>query len=356
MVDQRNVKLAEILVQYSIAAKSGEKIQIRVTSHLGLPLAREVYKKVLDVGAFPFLDISDEGVSKYFFDHANEEQLTAKPELAEFIANWADKSVIIVADINTHELAQANSANMLIRSKILQPIRSISMKKPWVLTYFPTPAMAQDANMGYEEFCDFFYSACIRDWKTEDVRLKKLAAMLNDAKVIEVEGEKTSLRLSAKGRVFIPCTGQYNMPDGEVFTAPVDDSVEGHVYFNFPLLRQGKMIRDIELWFEKGRVVKAKASENEDFLNEILNTDEGARRLGEFAIGTNPGIKNYMFNVLFDEKIQGTIHMALGEAYEECKGINKSAIHMDIIKDMKPKGSLVKVDGKVILKDGKLIV
>lgn len=356
MVDPRSTKLADILVHYSIKAKKGERIQVRVTSHLGLPLAREVFKKLVDVGAYPYLDISDEGVAKYFVDHATRAQLTVKPEIAEFAAKWADKSITIIADINTHEFATANAKNMLLRSKTLKPIRDISIKKPWVLAYYPTPAMAQDANMGYEEFCNFFYSACIRDWKKEDKRLKKLARMLNNAKLIEVEGEKTSLKLSATGRVFIPCTGQYNMPDGEVFTAPVDDSVEGHVYFNFPLLRQGKMIRDIHLWFEKGKVVKATASENQDFLNKILDTDPGARRLGEFAIGANPGIRNYMYNVLFDEKIQGTVHMAIGEAYEECKGYNKSAIHMDIIKDMTPKGSIVKADGKVILKEGKLVV
>ncbi len=356
MKDTRNEQLAEILVSYSIKAKKDEKVHVRTTSHLGLPLVREVYKKLIDVGALPHIDISDEGVSKYFFDHASDDQLTSKPEIQEFVANWAEKTVTIVADINTHELSNVDMKKMLMRSKVLKPIRDISMRKPWVLTYYPTPAMAQDANMGYDEFCDFFYNACIRDWKAEDKRLTKLAGMLNDANLIEVTGEKTNLKLSAKGRVFIPCTGQYNMPDGEVFTAPVDDSVEGTVYFNFPLLRQGKMIRDIELTFEKGKVVTAKASENEDFLHSILDTDEGARRLGEFAIGTNPGIQNYMYNVLFDEKIQGTVHMALGEAYEECKGINKSAIHMDIIKDMKPRGSMVKADGKVILNEGKLII
>jgi aminopeptidase len=356
MFDHRNVQLADILVNYSIKAKPMEKVWVKTTSPAGLPLAREVYKKLIEAGAFPYLDIGDESVAKFFFDHATKQQLTAKPDIAKFLANWSDKSVNILADVNTRELAQADSAKMLVRAKLLKSIRDISIKKPWVLAYYPTPAMAQDANMGYEDFVNFYYTACLRDWKKEEKRLKKLADMMTNAKLIEVRGDRTNLRMSAKGRIFIPCAGQYNMPDGEVFTAPVDDSVEGEVYFNYPLLRQGKMIRDIHLWFEKGKVVKADASENLDLLNKILDTDPGARRLGEFAVGANPGIQNYMYNVLFDEKMLGTVHMALGEAYEECKGFNKSAIHMDIVKDMTQKGSEVVVDGKVILKNGKLIV
>lgn len=356
MNDHRNTQLADILVNYSIKAKPKERIMVRLSNPIGLPLAREVYKKLILAGAHPYVDISDESTAKYFFDYANEDQLTSKPEIAKFLADWADKTITIVADVNTRELAGADHHKILTRAKLLKPIRDISIKKPWVLTYYPTPAMAQDANMGYEDFCDFFYSACIRDWKKEEKYLKKLADIVTNAKVIEIKGVMTNLRMSAKGRVFIPCAGQYNMPDGEFFTAPVDDSVEGEVYFNYPLLRQGKMIRDIHLWFEKGKVVKAAASEHEDFLHKILDTDEGARRLGEFAIGTNKGVQNYMHNVLFDEKMYGTVHMALGEAYEECKGTNKSAIHMDIVKDMTPKGSSVIADGKVILKDGKIMV
>lgn len=356
MIDPRDTKLADILVNYSIKAKSGEKVWLRVTSPAGLPLAREVYKQLIDVGAVPQYDILDERVAKYFFDHATNTQLIAPPVVGKFIAEWCDKSIVIGADENTRELANTDNKKILVRAKATRVIRDITINKPWVITYYPTHAMAQDATMSYEEFQDFFYAACLRDWEKERARLQKLAHMMNNAKKIVVTGERTHLTLSAKGRIFIPCAGEYNMPDGEAFTAPVDDSVEGEVYFNYPLLRQGKMIRDIHFWFEKGKIVKATASENQDFLIKILDTDEGARRLGEFAVGANPNIKTYMNNVLFDEKIQGTVHMAVGEAYEECHGFNKSTIHMDIVKDMNPKGSSVVADGKVILKDGMLIV
>ncbi|HZZ99047.1 MAG TPA: aminopeptidase [Candidatus Saccharimonadia bacterium] len=356
MIDQRDTKLGHILADYSIKTKPGDKVWLRVSSHSGIPLARETYKALIEAGAIVHVDIGEETFGKYLLDHGSAQQLNAPPTVTMYAAEWCDKSIAIYADENTRELAQADSKKMLIRAKLSRPIRDIVGKKPWVLTYYPTHAMAIEANMSYEDFQDFFYNACLRDWKKEYARMKKLADMMTDAKKIEVIGFRTHLTLSAKGRLFVPCAGEYNMPDGEAFTAPVDDSVEGEVYFNFPLLRQGKMIRDIHLWFEKGKVVKATASENQDFLNKILDTDAGARRLGEFAVGGNPRIKNYMYNVLFDEKIEGTVHMALGEAYEECKGINKSTIHMDIVKDMNPKGSSVIADGKVVLKDGKLAV
>ena len=356
MSDPRNTQLADILLSYSIEAKPEEKIWIQVSGTLGLPLGREIYKRLVALGAYPYLDIGDDSVGKFFLDHANEKQLTKTPEIAKFIASWADKSVIIVADQNTRELAEANHNNMLLKAKAMKPIRDISLKKPWVLTYFPTYAMAQDANMGYDDFVEFYFSSVLRDWKQQHKRLQKLADLLNDAELIHIQGEDTDITLSAKGRVFVADDGKNNMPGGEVFTAPVDDSAEGHVYFNYPLLRQGKMIRDIRLWFEKGKVVKATASENQEFLRKILDTDEGSRRLGEFAIGANPGIQRYMFNVLFDEKIQGSIHMAVGEAYEECGGKNKSAIHMDIVKDMVPNGSVVSAGKKIILRNGELCV
>jgi len=356
MHDPRNSELADILVNYSIEAKPKENIWLQIAGQEGIPLAREVFKKLITIGAYPYLDIADEGVSKFFLDHANQDQLTKSPEISQYVANWAQKSIIIYAEKNSRELAEANHEHMLTRAKAMKPIRDISMKKPWILTYFPTHAMAQDANMGYDDFVDFYFSSVLRDWKAQRKRLQKLANMMNDVEHIHIEGKDTDLTLSAKGRVFVIDDGKNNMPGGEVFTAPVDTSAEGHIYFNFPLLRQGKMIRDIRLWFEKGKVVKATASENEAFLLKILDTDEGARRLGEFAVGANPGITRYMYNVLFDEKIQGTIHLAVGEAYEECGGKNKSTIHMDIVKDMVPEGSVVKAGEKIILRNGELCV
>lgn len=356
MTDSRLKKLAQILVTGSIEVQPMEKVEIRLTDAVGLPLAIEVYKQVVKVGGLPSLDIGVESLSAWFYRNANSDQLKAFPKVAEFKAKHADKFVTIVADVNKREMSGVDPKVVLERSKITQPIKEVILKKRWVLTYYPTPAMAQDANMDLEQFEDFFFNSTNRDWTQVEAQMHRVAQVMDNAQEIEVKGEDTHLLLSARGRKFIYDDWKANMPGGEVFTAPVDDATEGYIYFNYPLLRQGKLIRDIRLEFEKGRVVKATASEHQAYLNQILDTDEGARILGEFAIGGNPGIQRYMYNVLFDEKMYGTIHMAVGSAYEECRGVNKSAIHMDMIKDMRTPGSQVIADGKVILDEGKIVV
>ena len=355
MHDDRVRKLAEILLDHSIAVQKGDRINIRVTTSLGMPLAREVYKGVVQRGAFPHLETGDDTLAAYYLKHASKDQLSAKPVIAEAVANWADKSVTIVADQNTRELASVPPENSIIRAKILKPIRDISIKKPWILVYYPTPAMAQDAGMNLEEFEDFFFKACVRDWKKEQSALERIAEYFNKVSEIQVIGEHTNLKMSVKNRVWIPCYGTYNMPDGEVFTAPVEDTVAGHVYFEYPLIRNGKTMRDIQLWFEKGKIVRTSASENHALLESILDTDAGARFLGEFAIGTNKMIQQYMYNTLFDEKMAGTIHMAVGQAYEECKGVNSSTVHMDIVKNMRSDGAKIIADGITIYENGQFI-
>lgn len=352
MTDSRITQLASILVSHSVKVSQGEKVWIKLTSFAGLELAKEVYKQVVQAGGVPHLDIGVEQLSSFFYREASDAQLAYPPQIAEFLARWADKSITIVADQNTRELADAPVDRIMARSKLLKPIRDISIKKPWVLVYAPTPAMAQDAGMSLEAFEDFFFDACNRDWSKDVKKLKNLADLLSSCSTVQIIGEHTNLSMKTKGRVWIPCAGEYNMPDGEVFTAPQEDTVEGHVFFEYPLLRQGKVIRDIQLWFEKGQVVRAQASDNLATLEAMLDTDAGARRLGEIAIGMNPMIQRYMYNTLFDEKMAGTVHMALGQAYEECNGTNTSAIHVDIVKEMKTKGSQVIADDRVIMQDG----
>ena len=354
-MDSRYQQLAKLLLEYSVQAKHGDKIWIRATGLLSLTLAKEVYTESIKLGAHPYLDIADDSLLPSYFSLAAPHQLEARPDIEEFISTWADKIITIVAEEDTRALAGVDPHKFVIKQKTKQKIREVTMTKPWVLTYVPTKGLATDAQMSLSEFEDFYFGATLRDWKKEGKRFTKLGKRLTNAKKIEVMGKETHLTLSAVGRTFIPDNGECNMPGGEVFTAPVDTSVEGHVYFEFPLLRSGRLITDIRFWFEKGRIVKATAGQNEDLLLKMLDTDTGARTLGEFAIGMNPGITRYMNNTLFDEKIEGTIHMAFGEAYAECGGINKSAMHVDIVKDMRSKGSTVTVDGEIILQDGKLL-
>jgi aminopeptidase len=354
MIDQRLTQLADILVNKSIQIKKMEKIWIRVTDPIGLPLAQEVYKAVLQAGGLPSVDIGVESLSSWYYRNASDEQIHAKPEMYAFQVKYYDKSVVIAADVNTSDMVSVDPKRLQIRAKLAEPYKKIITDKPWVLTNYPTPAMAQAANMNLEELENFYFTSTNQDWSRIELQMKKLAKALTD-KEIEVVGDKTHLKLSTKGRIWVYDDWTANIPGGEVFTAPVDDSVEGEVYFNYPLTRQGVTMRDIHLWFEKGKVVKATASDNEAYLEHILDTDEGSRRLGEFAIGGNPGVTKYMNNVLFDEKMKGTIHMALGFAYPLCNGINRSAVHMDMIKDMRPTGSELRANGKVILKNGEFL-
>jgi len=354
MTDPRLTTLAEILVKKSIAVQPMEKVWIRAYGIDGLPLVTEVYKQVVLAGALPGLDISSEGLSSWYLTHANKEQLSVAPTVFEMQAKYYDKSIAILAERTASDLSLVPVEVLREREKLHRPISQIIMSKPWVLTYFPTAAMAQTAGMNLEALEDFYFSSTNQDWLKIEKTMSSIAKKLTDAE-IHVVGEETDLRLSTVGRTWIADDWKANMPGGEVFTSPVDDSVEGHVYFNYPLQRQGRMMRDIRLWFKKGKIVKATASENQEMLEHIIATDEGSYRLGEFAIGGNPGISQYMNNVLFDEKMLGTLHMAIGQSFEDCKGINASAVHMDIIKNMRVKGSYITANDVVILQDGVLL-
>lgn len=356
MIDTRYTELAKILVQKCVSVKPGEHVWIRATSPAALPLSREVYKQIVFAGAHPLYDIADDQVASFFYKHATPEQLNHHPDLMEFMANLADKTITMVGEQNKRELAGADPKKLLERSRLIKSVKDIIMSKPWVLTYVPTHGMAQDANLSLEEFEDFYFGATNRDWTKVEARMRTLADRLSQAKNIRIRGEKTDLKMSVEGRKWISDDWKANMPGGEVFTSPVADSVEGEVYFNFPLLRDGKLMRDIHLFFERGRVVKATATENEEYLNHLISTDEDSCRLGEIAIGGNPGITNYMLNMLFDEKMEGTIHMALGQGFAECGGETSSALHMDIVKDMKSPGSSIELDGELFLDEGKFIL
>lgn len=358
MIDLRNKELAKVLVDYSVEVKSKDKVVVSCTSPLGLPLVKEVYKAAILKGAFVRLNLSDDSLEYFFFKNAKQFQLKAYPVVSEFEAKWADKIISIVAEENTKRLTNVDSKRITTRVKIVDPIKKIILKKRWVITYYPTPAMAQDAKLSTEEMEDFYFNACLRDWQAEQKKIIKLKKTLDNTSLVRVIGKDTDLTFSLKDRLTCASGGRYNMPDGEVFGAPLTDTVEGKIYFDFPNSRYGKEVKDIRLEFKKGKVVKYSASYNQDALEKVLATDPGAKRVGEFAIGTNYGIKKFMNNTLFDEKIGGTIHLALGSSHveEEGGGKNQSAIHWDLVKDTRKKGSKVIVDGKTVLKDGKILI
>ncbi|MFH1280280.1 MAG: aminopeptidase [Candidatus Beckwithbacteria bacterium] len=356
MVDKRVKKLADILINYSVSVKKGDKVLISANKQAWV-LAKEVYKLCLKKGAFPHTIYSPGDLDYFFYKHATPAQLQAKPEISLFLANWADKFIRLYSSNNSRTLSNIDPKRLMIAAKTNQLVKTIMLKKPWILTEFPSLSMAQSAGISLDELEDIYFKACLQDWNKIGKTLRALKSKLDNAKKVEVIGEKTHLTLSFTNRFFQASDGKYNLPDGEVFGAPQDFQTEGQVYFDLPSLRSGNIVEGVSLTFKKGKVIKAIAEKGNKYLQAALKTDSGSKRLGEFAIGTNYGIKKPMLNTLFDEKIGGTIHLALGSAYpdKEGGGINKSAIHWDLVKSMK-KNSKVLVNGKPILENAKLLV
>ncbi|MFZ3073387.1 MAG: aminopeptidase, partial [Thermodesulfobacteriota bacterium] len=225
----------------------------------------------------------------------------------------------------------------------------------WILCNFPTQALAQEADMSFAEYEDFLYGATNIDWGKVKKEEEKLKRVLDAGKEVRIVGVDTDLKISIKGRKAIACYGERNMPDGEVFLSPIEDSAEGYVYYEMPAIYQGREVTGIRLRFRKGKVVEASADKNEAFLLQMLDTDKGARFLGELGVGVNYGIQQFSKDILFDEKIGGTVHLAVGRSYEEAGGKNKSAIHWDMIKDLRRNGAIY-IDGKPVQRNGRFLI
>ncbi len=367
MTDPRIEKLADVLVNYSVAVQPGDKVAIR-GGFMAEPLLTAVYAKVLQAGGHPFPWVPLPDAAELLFRYGSDEQLQYVPEPIKLVVETFDAMIAIMATANTKALSQVDPAKMMLRNRSETELMKIYMQRMsegklrTVGTLFPTQAYAQDAEVSLAEYENFVYSACLPDmddpvgyWKRISAQQQKLVDWFKGKQKVRVLGPETDLRMDISGRVFVNCDGRQNMPDGEVFTGPVEDSVEGHVYFSYPAIEQGREVAGIRLWFEKGKVVKASAQKNEEFLLKMLDTDEGARRVGEFAIGTNTGIAQFTKQILFDEKIGGSFHMALGASIPESGGVNESAIHWDMICDLR-QGGEIWVDEQLAYKDGQFVI
>lgn len=368
IMDPRNSALAKIFVEHSLKIKAHDNVVISTSDLYPIDLIRECYRQALQKDANVYLDImgfnylldrsSYGDLVSTFYQYANDRQIKTPSAIYKAIADWGTKFVRITTFDNYKHLVAVDSSKTQAKMKALQPWFDSIIDKAWVLTYYPTPAMAQQADMSLMDLEAFYFSAVLTDYKNMEQGQKKLEKIIDKGKIVHVVGTKTDLTLSIEGRTAQMCVGEKNIPDGEIFTGPVEDKTEGHIYYEFPNDYSGKTMNGIYLEFKKGKVVKATSETNEDALKEVLATDPGALRLGEFAFGTNFGITRFMHQGLFDEKIGGTIHTALGRSYDDPKGWgkNKSAIHWDIIKDTRLKGSYVEIDGKKVLVDGKYVV
>ena len=366
MADPRIQKLAQVMVHYSLMVKRGQKVYLQTS-----PAAHEFnlafYEEAIKAGAHVAVLMNIPGADEIFFKYAGNQQLDFVSPLRELVHTTYDARMVVEAETNTRELAgidpkriaRARKANAPLFQKMVKRIESGELK--WCLTVYPTDAMAQEANMSLSDYREFVYEAGMLNakdpvalWKVEKQKQQKLVQWLKGKKNVSLKGDHIDLHFSIQGRKFIPCAGEQNFPDGEIFTSPVEDSVTGWVRFKYPAIFDGQEIEDIELWFENGKVVQEKARRNQELLTAQLNMDKGARFLGEWGIGTNYNIKTFSKNMLFDEKLGGTIHLALGLGFEEAGGKNQSGLHWDMLCDM-AKSEIV-VDEKLFYKNGKPVV
>jgi aminopeptidase len=365
--DQRADALARVLVHHSAGVKAGDVCLIQADTPAEL-LAQAIYEEVLQIAGFPVVELALEGQSAAFFKLASDDQLDWVSPTTRWGAEEVDVRFRVMADANTRALSGVDPARQARRQRAMKPIMETLMKRTaageyrWALTLFPTQAYAAEADMSLADYEDFFYKACLCDrddpvsaWREQSEKVEQLRDWITGKEEIRIEAPGTDISLNVSGRSFIAADGRHNMPDGEFFTGPVEDSASGEVAFTYPAVYGGREVSGVKLRFDQGRVVDASADRNEEFLIEMLDTDDGARRLGELGIGTNYGIDRFTKEILLDEKIGGTVHLALGMSYPETGGQNSSALHWDMVCDLRKRGRIT-VDGEELQVDGKFVV
>jgi len=357
-MDPRIRKLAQQTVRYSLNVKPGTNVIISGGEE-AREFILELYKEVILRKAHPIVNVHLNGINDFYYKYATDEQLKKFPDLQMHQIENSQYYIGINTSGNTREMSNVDPKKIMMRKKVTRPIgdyivNSADKKEGWmkrVTIGFPCTALAQDAEMSLNEYENFVFGACLIDWEKFGVRLDKFNKVFEKGNEVHLIGEGVDLKFSIKGKNCVADKGEENMPGGEVFMAPVRESMNGWIHFDYTRIINGDFISGVKLKFENGKVVEYSADKGEDFLKELLDTDENAKFVGEFGIGLNPGISKYTNDLLFDEKMDGTIHLALGMAYKQNGGGNDSTIHVDIVKDMK--NSKFILDGKVIQDKGK---
>jgi aminopeptidase len=366
-MDPRVAKHADLLVNYSLQLGRGQIVRIDGGT-VASPLITEVYRHALQAGAHPRTRVEVEGLDVIAVTESSEEQLTFVSEIERFEVENVDAVVTIWADRNTRALGQAEPQRVSRRIGSRRELtnrfweRIDEGKASWVGTRFPTDAHAQDAEMSLAEYEDFVYGAChvqgdedpVAHWRGVSVGLNARARELKTVRELRIVGPDTDLRLGVEGRTWLAADGRLNMPDGEIFTSPLETETEGDIRFSFPAIFHGRSVEDVRLRFEGGRVVDAEAGEGEDYLQSLLDMDDGSRILGELAFGLNYEIDRFTRDILFDEKIGGTMHLALGASFKKLGGLNESGLHWDLICDLRADGE-VYADGELVWKAGSFL-
>jgi aminopeptidase len=371
VADIRVQKFASVLIEHSARIQSGDRVLLEGTT-AAEPLLRELYIQILEKGGHPHLMMSIPGTMPFsqeelFVAHASDEQLDFVPTFMKLAYDQFESRIRIHSSTNTHGGTNIDGAKTQRRGRALSTITEAQFRRggegnfKWVTTLFPTEAYAQDANMSLEEYEDFVFKSVhtaeadpIAFWNGVKKEQQSAVDYMTGKNQVVLRGPNVDLTLSVKGRTFLNSFGTYNMPDGEIYTGPVEESVNGWVRFTYPANYGSASVEGAELTFSNGRVEKARADKNQDFLLSTLDTDAGSRFLGEFAIGTNFDIDRFTGHILFDEKIGGSFHMALGAGYPETGSKNKSAIHWDMICDMREDAEIL-VDGELFYKNGRFV-
>ncbi len=366
-MDQRISRLAHLLVHYSNEIKKGDLLKIQGEA-VTLPLINAIYEEAVKVGAYPYVQIRIPECEETILKHGNDDQLSFISPLTKLEVDKMDAYISIWGSSNTKYLSGVKPERQAFQRKAMRPVihkmftRMGNKSLRWCGTQFPTLADAQDAEMSLTDYENFVFGAGhvdtpdpVKHWLTVKKEQERLVKILNRIDKLHVRSNDTDLKMRVKGRKWISCHGTENFPDGEIFTGPIEDTVEGHIHYSYPAVYVGREVTDVRLTLKKGKVVKEEASKGLEYLKAMLDMDKGARYVGEFAIGTNYEITRFSRNTLFDEKIGGTCHMAVGASIPESGGKNKSSLHWDMVCDLR-KGSEITGDGKVIYRNGKFTI
>ncbi len=366
-MDPRVKKLAKVLVHYSVKLKKGQLVRIQ-GEYAALPLITAVFEEAVDVGAYPYARIVLPELDEIYLKKAAKHQLEYMSPINKYDMDKVDAFISIWASSNTRVLSGVDPQRQATLRKHQKPIfqtffkRSAAGTLSWVGTLFPTNAEAQEADMSLVDWEDFVYRAGkvdapdpVKHWQKVAKEQDRLVKILNMTEQLYIRSADTDLKLKVKGRKWINCAGTNNFPDGEIFTSPIENTAEGYIHFTYPAVYMGREVENVRLEFKKGKVVKAKAEKNQAYLTSMLDMDKGARFVGEIAIGTNYSIKKFTKNILFDEKIGGTCHLAVGASIPEAGGKNQSALHWDMVCNMK-KDAEILADGKAVYRNGKFVV
>lgn len=350
-MDQRWKDLAKVLVNYSVEVKKGDKVLITMMEVETWDLARACYQEVVKAGGKPFIEFQSAYLESDLMRLGDEEQVAWINDMHMVGMDWADCYIGLRGARNPAEFEGIPADVVASHKHAMGVISSERNRTRWVLSRVPNESFAQQAGMTLDDMMDFYFASTVVNWDDRQGYFEKVRDLYEGGKKVRIVGKETDITFSTVGRTYAIAGGRCNMPDGEVYTSPDETTVNGKIYFEFPGVYAGKVIQGIRLEFKDGKLVNYSSETEQDFLETVLHMDDGAKRVGEFGIGLNAGINRYCYDILYDEKIGGTIHLAMGRAYPKCGGTNDSSLHWDIIKDLREEGE-VYVDSRLVMKNG----